>query len=212
MKKSDINVLIGSGGHASSVASIFEKLGRNIDLICSNEKSSDIQKIFFNAKHINEESLNNMDVNKVMLINGIGFMPNNYTRMDIFNLYIKKSFNFITLIAPTASIAKTSEIDRGASIHNNVFINTFSKIGENTIVNSGSIIEHHVDISRHCHIAPGSVICGNVKVKEGTFIGARSIIAESVSIGKNCIIGAGSVLLKDIPDNTKFINGKVYKI
>lgn len=211
MKKSDIFVLIGSGGHASSVASIWDKLGKNIDLICSNENFSDVQK-FFNAKHINEESLNDMDVNRVLLINGIGLMPNNSTRIDIFKRYIKKKFNFITLISPTANVAKTSEIDRGASIHDNVLINTFSKIGENTIINSGCIIEHHVDISCHCHIAPGAILCGNVKVKDGTFIGAGSVIAESVSIGKNCIVGAGSVLMKDIPDNTKFINGKIYKI
>jgi acetyltransferase-like isoleucine patch superfamily enzyme len=51
------------------------------------------------------------------------------------------------------------------------------------------------------HIAPGAVLCGNVKIGKGTFVGANSVITQGINIGNNVIIGAGTVVIRDIPDN-----------
>jgi sugar O-acyltransferase (sialic acid O-acetyltransferase NeuD family) len=87
----------------------------------------------------------------------------------------------------------------------NVTINALAKIGIGAICNTYSIIEHECIIGDFAHIAPGAVLCGNVKVGENSFVGAKSVIRENITIGKNVIIGAGSVVVKDIPDNVKVV-------
>ena len=66
-------------------------------------------------------------------------------------------------------------------------------------------IDHECIIGDFSHIAPGAVLCGNVKVGRSTFIGANSVIRQGINIGNNVIIGAGTVVVKDIPDNTTVI-------
>ena len=87
-----------------------------------------------------------------------------------------------------------------------------SKIGKHCIINTNASIDHDCVIGDYVHIAPGSILCGNVTVGDCTIIGAGSVIIPGIKIGKNCIIGAGSVVVKNIPDNTKaFGNPCIYK-
>jgi sugar O-acyltransferase (sialic acid O-acetyltransferase NeuD family) len=90
----------------------------------------------------------------------------------------------------------------GILIAANATVNPLVKIGKGVICNTSSSIDHECILGNYVHIAPGAVLCGNVKVGDDTFIGANSVVKQGISIGKNVIIGAGSVVLKDIPDNT----------
>jgi len=80
-------------------------------------------------------------------------------------------------------------------------VHTDAKIDDNTIVNTGAIVEHHNVIGAHCHISIGAVLAGNVTVGNLTHIGANATVLQGVTIGSNCIIGAGAVVLNDVPDD-----------
>ena len=82
-------------------------------------------------------------------------------------------------------------------------MNTDAEIGENTIINTGVIVEHGCIIGKNCHIAPGCVLSGCVTVGERTHIGTGSTIIQGITIGSNVLLGAGSVVVKDIEDNSK---------
>ena len=43
-----------------------------------------------------------------------------------------------------------------------VVINACTQIGQNVIINTGSIIEHDCDIRDHVHIASGAVLAGGI--------------------------------------------------
>ena len=43
----------------------------------------------------------------------------------------------------------------------NSYIGPKSNIGNNCIINTGSIIEHDAKIGNHCHISTGCIINGN---------------------------------------------------
>ena len=92
-----------------------------------------------------------------------------------------------------------SQIMMGAIVQCNV------QIGNHSIINTSSSIDHDCKIGSFVHIAPNSTLCGNVKIGDGTLIGAGSVIIPNIKVGKNCIVGAGSVVIKDIPDNKTYL-------
>lgn len=122
------------------------------------------------------------------------------------NLYeMVKGYGLIvpSIIDPTASIAKGVEIKEGCFIGKNAVVNTNSKIGLCSVINTGAIIEHDCVIHDFVHVSPGTIICGQVVVGNDSHIGAGSVIRQSINVGNYSMIGAGSVVVKDIPDRVK---------
>ena len=93
-----------------------------------------------------------------------------------------------------------------------VIIQPGVKIGRNTIVNTGSIVDHDCTISDNCHIAPGVILNGGVSIGKNTHVGTGSSIIQSINIGSNSSIAAGSVIYKDVPDNTTLIQVESLKV
>lgn len=111
----------------------------------------------------------------------------------------------LSVIHPSASLAKSVQIGAGTFIARNVAINPLARIGNYVILNTSSVIEHECVIEDGAHIAPGAVLAGNVCVGEKAFIGANAVIKQGVRIGKKVVVGAGTVVLKDIADGVKVI-------
>lgn len=55
-------------------------------------------------------------------------------------------------------------------------------------------------IGRHCTIAPGVTICGDVVIGDRVFVGAGATISNLVTIGDDVTIGAGAVVLHDVTE------------
>ena len=131
---------------------------------------------------------------------------NNEVRKNIYNNLAIRNLLPINAVHATAVIDDTADLSaHGIMISPNVTINAFAKIGIGAICNTYSIIEHECIIGDFAHIAPGAVLCGNVKVGENSFVGTKSVVRENITIGKNVIIGAGSVVVKNVPDNVKVV-------
>ena len=71
----------------------------------------------------------------------------------------------------------------------------------NSIINTRVTVDHDSLISEHCHIAPGSVICGDVNISSTCHVGAGSVVLQACHIGCCTLVGAGSVVTKDVPSN-----------
>ena len=63
------------------------------------------------------------------------------------------------------------------------------------------------------HIAPNTVITGNVNIGEGTQVGTGAAVIPGVKIGKWASIGAGAVIIEDVPDFAVVVGnpGKIIK-
>jgi sugar O-acyltransferase (sialic acid O-acetyltransferase NeuD family) len=203
------NVIIGYGGHAYVVADSFLANGNTLNYYADVKEASNNP---FNLDYLGFES----DINfkgwglTLKYILGIG---DNNLREKVANLIISKSNTISNVIDPHAVISKSANIGMGVFASKGVLVNTFSKIGNFSILNTGCIIEHECEIGIAAHIAPGAVLAGNVKVGNRTFIGANAVIKQGIEIGDDVIIGAGSVIIKNVSSNTKIIGnpGRIIK-
>jgi sugar O-acyltransferase (sialic acid O-acetyltransferase NeuD family) len=193
-------ILIGYSGHAFVVHGILQSCGYKVMGYCdTEEKKSNPFSLQYFKKENSETGLIALTKNDFFIAIG-----NNNIRKDIYNDLAAKNLFPINAIHASAVIDNSADIAlHGVMIASNVSINALAKIGTGTICNTHSVIEHECIVGDFVHIAPGAVLCGNVKVGENSFVGAGSVIRENITIGNNVIIGAGSVVVKNIPDNVK---------
>jgi len=138
-------------------------------------------------------------------------------------------------IHKTVSISNKNLVNiYGCEIHNNTKIGPFVEIqkdviiGKNCKISSHSFICSGVTIKDKVFIGHNVVFIndripksvnkkGQLKsendwklektlIEEGSSIGSGSIIMCGIKIGKNAIIGAGSLVLKNVSNNTLYMN------
>lgn len=195
-------LLIGGGGHCKSVLDsiIPSNEYSEIGIIDKNENNGgsilgipiigcddDLFKLYHDGYHY-----------AFVTVGSIG-KPS--LRIKLYKMLEQIGFEMPNIIDLTAIVSNQVKMERGIFIGKNVVVNVGTSIKDGSIINTSSNIEHDCTINQFCHIAPGSVLCGEVEVGENTHVGAGSVIRQQVKIGSNTIIGIGSVVLKDIKGN-----------
>lgn len=193
--------IIGYSGHGYVVC---DAIIANSDLVssyCDKE-----QKKFnpYNLSYLGNDS-DEQTIHKLKQYEYFISIGNNATRKSLFKKLNVELSSPVNVIHPSAIVTKECKLKQGILIGANVVVNPLTYLGNGVICNTGSIIEHECIIKDFVHIAPGAVLCGNVKIGEGTLVGANSVIRPGIKIGENVIIGAGSVVVKDISDNQKIV-------
>jgi sugar O-acyltransferase (sialic acid O-acetyltransferase NeuD family) len=194
-------VVIGYSGHGWVLSEAAIRSGfRLLYYIDLKQAERNPYSLIYLAPDIDE---NFQDWNSgYQYILGIG---DNKTRFSIASRLAERNQLTPTIIHPDASVAKNAEIGAGIFIARNAAVNPLASIGDYTILNTSSVVEHECKIGCAAHIGPGTVLAGNVHVGDRTFIGANSVVKQGVAIGDDVIIGAGSVIIKDIPDGITIV-------
>jgi acetyltransferase EpsM len=100
-----------------------------------------------------------------------------------------------------SAIISTKKIGNGNLICPNAVIHVDAYIGDCTIINTGSIVEHDCHIDSFSQISPNVTLCGYVKIGESSFISASSTIIPNIKVGNDSTVAAGSVVIEDVPSN-----------
>jgi len=98
----------------------------------------------------------------------------------------------------------------GVIIEDNVEIFPFANVDRgtfgDTVIESGTKIDHYVHVShnsrieRDCFIAAGVVFCGSSTIGAKSWAGVGSIIKQSTKVGRCVTLGLGAVVIKDVDD------------
>ena len=189
-------VIIGTGGHAKSLANVINDIKKFqiIGYVGKNKKENPGSKLKVICTEKNLISLRKKKINIAII--GVGQIHSSKIRRNIFKKLKKYKFKTPVIISKSANVSKNTKIGLGTCIFSNAFINTDVKIGVNCIINTGAIIEHDVEIGNNCHISTGVIINGGVKIGSDVFIGSGSIISNNISIPKNSFIKMGSNIKK----------------
>ena len=116
----------------------------------------------------------------------------------------EKALSLVNAIHPTAIISPDAKIGNGVYIGPGVIVNPGTKIGDNSVIWSGTIVEHDNIIGKNVFICPGVRTAGYVEIGDNSFIGMSASIAKA-KIGENVTIGAASLVLDDVDSNKHVI-------
>ena len=96
-------------------------------------------------------------------------------------------------------IGENSSVNQGCILdgYGDIEIGDYVRIGPYVVINS---CDHRFD-NREIPIAEQGYIVGKVVIEDDVWIGAGSVITAGTKIGKGSVIAAGSVVTKDIPSN-----------
>ena len=191
--------ILGSGGHAASCIDLIEstKKFKIIGVITKNNEKN-LNKTFLNKyKIIGTDD----DLSKVIkycknIVIGIAVYNNLRLRNKIFKDLKKVGFKLPKICSPRSYFAKDVYIGEGSQIFHGVTINKNSRIENNCIINSHSLIEHDVKIKENCQISTGVIINGGCIIEKDSFIGSGSILRENLSIKEKTFIKIGSIIKK----------------
>jgi len=196
-------IILGAGGHAKVIVETLVQLGRDILGFITPDKKFGDQFCGFSVLG-DDSCINTFSPDDIVLVNGIGVLPRNSQRWVVAKKMRKQGYMFSTLIHPSAVIASDVELSEGVQIMAGSVLQPGVRIGVDSIINTGVLIDHDCSIAENCHLAPGVVCSGSVDVGSGSHVGTGVSVIQSISIGKNSVVAAGSVVYKDIPSNVVF--------
>lgn len=187
--------IIGYSGHSYVIIDILINTGRIVSSYCDTEKKD---KNPYHLNYLGREGEAIGDLQAFDFFVGIG---DNSIRQKVQTQLSHQLGDPVNAIHPGAVISASVEMGCGILIAANATINPQVRMGQGVICNTACTIDHECIIEDFAHIAPGAVLCGNVKIGACTFIGANAVIKPGITIGKNVTVGAGAVIIRDVPDN-----------
>jgi len=123
--------------------------------------------------------------------NQIGGLPFSFYTVNDIKYQVKSTRSVI--IGKNVLISSNNVIDAG--------IFNYTRIGDNSVIDSNCYIAHDVSIGKNCVVTSGVSIGGFSTIGENGYIGMNATIRNNVMIGNNTRIGMGSVVTKNYGDN-----------
>lgn len=198
-------VLLGAGGHAGVVLDALRLIGVDVAGVCDPVLSGAVASTM-NLPVIDGDRLTDTHPPEHFRVaNGVGMMPGQQNRRDLFHSMQTSGYRFITVAHISSIVADTACVGEGAQIMAGVIVQDRVTIGEQTIVNTGAQIDHGCRVGSMVHICPGAVLSGDVVIGDDAFIGAGAIIINGVEIGARAVIGAGAVITRNVLDDTRIV-------
>lgn len=190
--------MIGDGGHADVVIALAQACNREIIGFTSKETvaRSFAGEVAFLG---NDTVITDYSINAIELTIGVGSSDVPSLRNHIYRHWSTMGYRFATLIHPSATTCGNVKFGEGAQVLAHAVVQTKSRIGNNTILNTASVVEHHCVVGDGVHIATRAACCGGVKIGDVSHIGAGAIIIQGVEIGERSLVAAGAVVVRNVP-------------
>jgi len=194
MKKNKENIiLIGGGGHCSSVIDVIEQQGIYVITGIVDLKEKIGQKNLGYSVFACDDDLPKLAKEYRNYIITIGQIETPQRRIEIFNLLLELSVHLPIISSPLAYVSKHAKVGNGTVIMHMAQVNANAVIGSNCIINSKALIEHDAIVGDNCHIATGAIINGGVKVGKDSFIGSGVVTKQYATIPDTSFIKASSL-------------------
>lgn len=192
-------LILGAGGHARVC---FDSLSQNPELEVLGVISPDLaegapwlENLVCLGDDLSVERLLEKNTD-IVLVNGLGYLPNKNARKQVVERF--RENRFLTIKHTSAIVSSSVKVAEGAQIMAKSCIQYGTQIAEHSIVNTGAQVDHDCKIGAFCHLAPGSIVCGDVTIEDEVFVGAGAVIVHGVTIGKGAVIGAGATIKHDV--------------
>ena len=187
-------ILIGSGGHALSLAEFASDRIYGYLSLTPNEEMP--------GKWLGNDEAAEKFIHEGFLFH-MGYIysgwPIMLKRRELLREYINKGAHFLSLISPAAVITPKSKLGEGVAVMAGAIVNR-ACLGDHVVVNSGAIVEHDCKVSENTFIAPGAVVGGFTSIGENCFIGLGARVGNGLKIADNITVAMGAVVNKNLTE------------
>jgi sugar O-acyltransferase (sialic acid O-acetyltransferase NeuD family) len=193
-------IIVGSSGYAKVVADIIETRDEfTIVGLIDSFKPKGYGIVDYQILGT-ENDLRTL-VAEYSLVGGVLAIGDNWDRYRMVSsiLSVVPEFAFLTVVHPSACLAKDVEIGRGTVITAGAVVNSASKVGEFCIVNTRASVDHDNTIGNFASLAPGVTTGGNVTIGEFTAVSLGANLIHGITVGPHAVIGAGATVVDDVP-------------
>lgn len=117
---------------------------------------------------------------------------------SVVNLLKSKGAEFITLIHPTAIVARTARLGTGSILCPFSMVSADAIVGDFVTINSYSGVGHDAHVGEYTTMSGHVDLTGRVKCGRSVFFGTGAKVIPDVSIGDSAIIGAGTLIVRSV--------------
>lgn len=196
-------IIVGGGGHALVVLDTLESMGCVVRGYCDPSPGAampgDLE--WFRS----DDALLAIDPSSVVLACGVGSTGNSRSRKALFERFSAAGFRFPPLRHASAIVSRRAVLSDGAQVMMGACIQPGTRVGRNTIVNTGARVDHDCRLGDHVHIAPGAVLAGSVTVEDGAHVGAGATVIQNKTIAHGGVIGAGACVIADTKPGMTYV-------
>jgi len=204
-------LIFGAGGHAKMLIDLVRQADQYhlAGLIAETPPAgSEVLGVTVLGREDVAQSLYDKGVR--LMVNGVGAIERNRTRLEIFTRMAERGFAFPHVIHPRAVVEPSAEIAGGVQIFGMAFVGSAARVGFGAVINTGAIVSHDCRIGDLAHLTPGVVLAGRVEVGVGALVGMGVTTSVGVKIGEWARIGNGARINADVPPNAIVQSGATW--
>lgn len=192
-------ILLGAGGHARVLLALAKAARYCVLGVCDPGLATSSKQHWEGLKVLGDDKvLEKYSPDAIQLMLGVGQLTTGTLKERLYDTWSSRGYSFPALVHPSAWIAPDVRLGAGVQVMAGVIIQPGCSVGENSILNTRSSIDHDCQIGSRVHVAPGATLCGTVSVGLGAFVGAGSVVIQGLQIGERAIVGAGVTLVRDL--------------
>jgi UDP-N-acetylbacillosamine N-acetyltransferase len=198
-------VIFGFGGHARSVADIALTLGiKSLIFVDEAAKAGESLWGFPVCKTFDDPLPDGWQT--------FAASGDNQARKAQVATIRGRSWPLATLIAPTATIGRESNVSDGGFVAHHAHIGPLSQIGTSCIINTGAVVDHECMIGDYTHVSVNSTVAGRCRLGSLVFLGAGAVVIDKVSVGDSITVGAGSVVVEPLVEPGTYVGAPARSI
>ena len=110
--------------------------------------------------------------------------------------------DFPVLVDPTADVAPSAQIGRGAYVGPRSVVSVGAKVGEFAIVNARAGVGHDSVLGDFSQVCPGASLSGATVLGERALAGTNSCTVPGVNVGDDATVAAGTAAFADVAANS----------
>ena len=125
-----------------------------------------------------------------------------------------KGAEFVSMIHPTALIADSAKIGKGAVIYPFASVSNRAVVDDFVCIHFYCLVSHDAKVGKYCYLSPYATLNGMSEVEDEVFMGTHSTVTPLRRVGHHAKISANSSAMRDVaPHNLLFgVPGKQRKL
>ncbi len=115
------------------------------------------------------------------------------------------AYRLANFVHSTASVDPSAKLGVNTLILPGSVVEPFAEIGNNNIIWSSVVISHNATVGEHCFLASKSLVGGYSEIGANSFLGFGATVLQKLCVGRETLVGAHSLVTADTQPHSKMI-------